>query len=227
LVKILTAYLQRVDITSAGKHAVDQVLKRVNYLKFTDDTSDEVLSDQPSTLSLIASDFELEHSLCNLLDMMVVDQLQPGAMPDTSIYDRPLLRRCVLRSRSQTESLFWDHGASVDMFESALQAAQDLSFGSTKVRHMDGIDDVLIANNIVHSAMGEKTESYNFMWSWQDKAREIQRQLDQRALELTALSCHADTYDYHEDEQEDDGQSYSMLPSLSAFQSVFCASTLG
>lgn len=52
----------------------------------------------------------------------------------------------------------------------ALIAVQELSFGSTKVRHLDAIDDVLIANNIANSANGEKTESYNYWWIWQDSA---------------------------------------------------------
>lgn len=52
----------------------------------------------------------------------------------------------------------------------ALIAVQQLSFGSTKVRHVDAIDDIQIANNIANSANGEKTESYNYWWIWQDSA---------------------------------------------------------
>lgn len=60
----------------------------------------------------------------------------------------------------------------------ALFAVQELSFGSSRVRHMDAIDDIMIANNIANSANGDKTESYNYWWSWQDAAEEIQRNLE-------------------------------------------------
>ena len=43
---------------------------------------------------------------------------------------------------------------------------------------MDAIDDIMIANNIANSANGDKTESYNYWWSWQDAAGEIQRNLE-------------------------------------------------
>jgi hypothetical protein len=46
------------------------------------------------------------------------------------------------------------------------------------VRHIDAIDDIMIANNIANSANGDKTESYNYWWSWQDAAGEIQRNLE-------------------------------------------------
>jgi hypothetical protein len=43
---------------------------------------------------------------------------------------------------------------------------------------MDAIDDIMIANNIANSANGDQTESYNYWWSWQDAAGEIQRNLE-------------------------------------------------
>jgi hypothetical protein len=56
------------------------------------------------------------------------------------------------------------------------------------VRHADAIDDVLIANNIANSANGEKTESYRYWWSWQDKAGEIQKNLvRQRSGDSTTI----------------------------------------
>ena len=60
----------------------------------------------------------------------------------------------------------------------ALVAVQELSFGSSRVRHMDAIDDIMIANNIANSANGDKTESYHYWWSWEDAASEIQRNLE-------------------------------------------------
>jgi hypothetical protein len=102
-----------------------------------------------------------------------------GAVPDKSIFDRPILRRRILRSiRKKKAQIYWDDKAAVESFPNALQAIQDLSFNSSKIRHLDAIDDILLANNVVHSANGEKTESYNYMWSWQDTAGEIQRNLE-------------------------------------------------
>lgn len=53
---------------------------------------------------------------------------------------------------------------------SALYAVQQLSFGSTKIRHNGPIDDILIANNIASSADGLETESYGYKWTWKDEA---------------------------------------------------------
>lgn len=67
-------------------------------------------------------------------------------------------------------------------------AVQHLSFGSTKVRHLDQIDDVLIANNIANCANGEKTESYNYWWSWQDNGADIKQYFSrQRSTESSAM----------------------------------------
>lgn len=67
-------------------------------------------------------------------------------------------------------------------------AVQHLSFGSTKVRHLDAIDDVLIANNIANSANGEKTESYNYWWTWQDSSGVIPKSFSRmRSTESSIL----------------------------------------
>jgi hypothetical protein len=42
---------------------------------------------------------------------------------------------------------------------------------------MDAIDDIMIANNIANSANGDKAESYNYLWTWEDTADEIHRNL--------------------------------------------------
>ena len=38
------------------------------------------------------------------------------------------------------------------------------------MRHLGAIDDILIANNIAKSASGEKAETYNYWWRWEDDA---------------------------------------------------------
>jgi hypothetical protein len=98
-----------------------------------------------------------------------------GAKPCDDIFDRPILRSRKPRKGNRAP---WDNRAAISVFPSALQAVQQLSYGSVKVRHIDPIDDILIANNIAKSANGETTESYNFWWSWEDTASEIQRNLE-------------------------------------------------
>jgi hypothetical protein len=99
-----------------------------------------------------------------------------GATPKEGIFDRPIMRS--RKPKKGTNALApWDNIASVSVFANALQAIQQLSYGSTKVRHVGSIDDIMIANNIASSASGEKTESYNFLWVWEDKAIEISRNL--------------------------------------------------
>jgi hypothetical protein len=110
-----------------------------------------------------------------------------GTCPTDHIFDRPILRS--RKPSKENARSPWDNRASVSVFPTALQAVQQLSYGSAKVRHIDPIDDILIANNIANSADGETTESYNFMWSWEDKASEIQRNLErERSTETTAAS---------------------------------------
>jgi hypothetical protein len=50
----------------------------------------------------------------------------------------------------------------------AIVAVQQLSFGSTRVRHIDAIDDIHIANNIANCANGLKQQAYNYQWMWKD-----------------------------------------------------------
>lgn len=172
--KVLTAYAQRDVISPAGKHAADQLLRRLPYLHFDGTAADLAVRSGSSTT---ASDFDFEESLIKAAaPFMVV--LKAGARPDKDIFNRALLRRRVVRKESsKSHKLVWDH-QSTETFPNALQAAQEFSFNSSKVRHLDAIDDVLIANNIVHSANGDKTESYNCIWNWQETAGDAQRNLE-------------------------------------------------
>jgi hypothetical protein len=95
-------------------------------------------------------------------ESIVVERKHIGTTPRKDIFDRPILRsRAPGRQRNRAP---WDNCALVSAFPSALQAVQQLSYGSTKVCHVDGIDEILIANNIASSANGQKIESYNFWW---------------------------------------------------------------
>ena len=131
-----------------------------------------------------ASDLTLENDTMSKILPIDLGQRIHGAKPRNDIFKRPILRR--RKPKDGNTQAPWDNSASVSVFPSALQAVQQLSFGSLKVRHVGWIDDVLIANNIANSANGERTESYNFMWGWQDNVGEIQLNLKrQRSLETS------------------------------------------
>ena len=166
--RVLTAYWRQGDITAAGKHATDQLLLRLEYLIFDGSAADLAVRSGSSTT---ASDFSFEEELSLSLDYVSVDPIVPGARPDDAIFQRPLLRQRILK-KVHSKTAPCNGSTAVDVFPNALLAAQELSFGSIRVRHMNAIDDVLIANNIVHSANGEKTESYNCIWGWQHPALE-------------------------------------------------------
>jgi hypothetical protein len=167
------------------------LLKRLDYLSF--EGSSRELAKASRSSSAVASDYTLDKTLGELVNMMVVDAPEAGARPDPNIFNRPLLHRSALtmmmtatsKKKKKNKELPLEEQESVKTFANALQAAQDLSFGSTKVRHLEAIDDVLIANNIVHSALGEKMESYNCIWSWRDQVEDIQRQL----IHNTVTAC--------------------------------------
>jgi len=144
------------------------------------------------------ADYAFDESLFEAADAIIVEKRKHGARPREDIFDRPILRSKA--SKRGTHQAPWENGAAVSLYPNgknvlpyvlhvcvigldsfspcfytpALIAVQHLSFGSTKVRHLDAIDDVLIANNIANSANGEKTESYNYWWSWQDNPDNIQ-----------------------------------------------------
>jgi hypothetical protein len=117
------------------------------------------------------------------------DTLDKGEHPHSDIFDRPIIRCCPHQRNAPALSLPWRNQAHVALFPNALAATKDLSFNSTKVRHLDRIDDILIANNIAQSANGDKTESYNFIWSWHDAVQNIPHNAEeQSSFELIVSS---------------------------------------
>jgi hypothetical protein len=172
------------NVTPAGKHAVEQLLLRLKYLAF--EGSAKEFASSLGTAPL-ASDFDFDHGILEAAEGVLVGVIKSGARPRREIFDRPILRSNALRKGSSHKAP-WDNHASVDAFPSALIAAQEFSFASTKVRHVDSIDDFQIANIIATSANGEKTESYNYMWSWQDTAGVIQRNLDRQGSSESFLT---------------------------------------
>ncbi|GAX26806.1 hypothetical protein FisN_9Lh075 [Fistulifera solaris] len=160
--KVFHSYRKRADITLAGKHAAEQLLLRLRYMTFQGSVSDLNMTICPSTQ---ASDYAFDPQLLNASQSVIVTKLTFGACPRKDIFDRPILRRRA-HHENKVMPVF---GRDADYFPSALQAAQEFSFGSTKVRHVGQIDVVLIANNIANSANGQKTQSYSFVWNWQEE----------------------------------------------------------
>jgi len=169
--KVLTSYIHMESITPAGRHAADQLLLRLRYLDFKGSVSE--LAQQPL---LMESDFSFDEELRKHAETILVEKRSHGSRPHDDVFDRPILRSRGPK-KGHSSRAPWEK-RSVRVFPSALLAVQELSFGSSRVRHMDAIDDIMVANNIANSANGDKTESYNYLWSWQDATVEIQKNIE-------------------------------------------------
>ena len=202
--KILTCYLSQSDeITPAGKHAAEQLLLRLKYLAFGDDTFGET------------NKLDWSPEVMGKLHQVKVVERYCGSKPSKDIFERPILRSRKPRNGSETKAP-WNNLAMVSIFPSALQAVQQLSYGSTKVRHVDQIDDIKIANHIAQSANGERTESYNFFWTWEDSAQKIQRNLERQTIEANNSNLFS--------RFSRSGESTQERPSLMRFSCGMCSS---
>ena len=174
LAKVLTSYLGVPTITPAGRHAAEQLLLRLNYLVFEGRLSETVgVSSAPV--------FEFDEHLLLKVEAIELPELASGAEPKEGIFNRPIMGSKKPKRGTNAVAPWDNNKASVSTFSNALQAVQQLSYGSIKVRHVGPIDDIMIANSIASSASGERTESYNSLWVWQDKAQEISRNLGRRS----------------------------------------------
>jgi hypothetical protein len=180
--------------TSPAKHAVEQLLLRLPYLKFGEISSEAgaIMENDIAGARLVDSDYTFSNDLLRaIMSIHVVAKKRAGAYPRPDIFDRPILRARVMR-KSSHRSPWVNNSDAVDCFPSVLVAVHEFSFNSSTVRHLDAIDEFQIANNISNSANGEKTESYNHMWSWEDTATEIQRNLDRaRSSESSTASANS------------------------------------
>jgi hypothetical protein len=185
--KVLTAYSNSNNTPPAGKHAASQIRLRLKYLVVSGTAAQLAATMGGSGTS--ASDFTFGPSLRAKCQDVTAANPKVGARPDENIFDRPILRRRIPRHFKRSRRLInWKDNEEVDFFPNVVQAAEAFSFNSTEIRHLGEIDDILVANNIAHSANGEKTESYNYMWSWQDTASEIQRHLEHQQSSDSFLS---------------------------------------
>lgn len=178
LVKVLTSYLRMGSITAAGRHAADQLMLRCAYLRFNGSTLEMENSDGSGPS---ASDWDFNEDLLCVLNTIIVEKQMPGAKPLSDIFKRPILRSRA--AKKDTENAPWENRSSTAIFPSALHAVQQLSFGSTKVLHVDAIDEIVIANNIAKFANGEQSESYNYCWSWEEDAFKPQKTVSRQRAE--------------------------------------------
>lgn len=157
--KVFDSYLNTESITSAGRHAASQLKLRWQYLSFQGAISLDGIG--------CLTDYELDDEIQGRLDLITTIDKKAGARPSKDIFDRPIL--CGRSHRGESDGTPWNDSSSIVTYGNVLLAAQELSYGSTKVRHLGAIDDISIANNIANSANGKKTESYSYCWSWQDE----------------------------------------------------------
>ena len=161
--KVLKSYLTFSTPPPAGQHAAEQLLLRIAYLSFDGKLSDVLRSSE-------LADFALGQDLRLQVSAFQLGQIRTGAEPREDIFNRGV-KKARKPEPGKPPFALWHSRASVSVFASALQAAQQFSYGSIRVRHIDSVDDVNIANNIARSASGEKTESYGVVWAWEDAAR--------------------------------------------------------
>jgi hypothetical protein len=122
--KVLISLKDLDDTTPATHHAASQLLLRVKYLIFLDTDAAKA---GPRGSRRIVADYCFDSQLVTAAKQVVLaEKVHSGAKPRADIFNRVIVR------------------GAADAFPSALHAVQDLSFGSTKVRHVGAIDDIMI-----------------------------------------------------------------------------------
>jgi len=175
---IIHLYSKKKTCTTAGKHAATQLLLRHPYLKFDGNLDD----DEPR--HIVESDLELGDALLHAAEAIEIYDNAIGEEPLDDIFGRPLTRRLMSESTGKKMPTPWESSGAVSAFISALDAVQELSFGSKLNDNMGYIDDIQIANNIAKSANGEDGESYGFEWSWQGDGGLDEKDVRQRLNEF-------------------------------------------
>jgi hypothetical protein len=121
----------------------------------------------------VDADFCFNSELVSVAKRFVMEnKIHSGAQPRADIFDKPI-----------------ENGNEV--FDSALQAVQTLSFGSL---HDQEIDDIQIANNLAQCANGTMKRSYGYAWQWklEQNAPKQDHRLSVFSLAISSL-CGADT----------------------------------
>lgn len=161
---IIYCYSRKKTCTAAGKHAATQLLLRHPYLQMNGGFNE----DEPRNLSV--SDLELDDTLLQAALSIDNPGNSVGVEPLDDIFGRPVTRKRLSNSNVGGKMPTpWDSNSAETSFNSALEAVQELSFGS---KYCDNtgvfIDEIAIANNIARYANGDGVESYGFEWTWED-----------------------------------------------------------
>ena len=162
--RVLAAFARSKSTSVACRHASQQLIQRVPYLRFGSSDRDVALS---------AGNFELSDFLLpsDLLKVTKLINLPPdfgGTAPRCDLYDRPLFRRRTPR----VGAISWGT-ETIEWFPSALIAIQDIIFESIMHHPEVSMDDIGVASVIAQCADGETADAYDYIWAWQDDSNRI------------------------------------------------------
>ena len=180
---ILTTYLRRsednnnksdADVkTSAGCHAAKELLLRLKYMNFRNHNPNACRK----TYRVIPEGLKINYILLAKIKRVRIPDRKHGSKPNPAIFHHPVLRYQKPLSTKSGRMPLWNNynPAAVSIFANVLLAVQQLSYGSIKGRRSSQhrsssvpIDDIAIANKIVHCANNKMEVCHNFMWAWED-----------------------------------------------------------
>ena len=131
------------DTTPATHHAASQLLLRIKYLICIDTDATKA---GPRGSRRSDADFCLDSQLVfSVKQVVLAEKVHSGAKPRADIFNRGIVRGSNGDGGSSGGAMCFD------AFPSALHAVHELSFGSTKVRHVNAIDDIAIGKQASHS----------------------------------------------------------------------------
>ncbi|KAL7541515.1 hypothetical protein ACHAXR_012564 [Thalassiosira sp. AJA248-18] len=169
LIKVLTAYLNKKDgISHKGRHAANQVLFRVNYLKFEGSVADLTY---PGKSFPSKTDFDMDDKLLAALKSVSGGAVQTneGVKPKEYIFDRAIARHMKEGPGSNVFSSGEEAAGtgSKVFYSSALIAAEELAAQQQPSAAAEPINTIDVANNIAYYADGLDVY-YGFVWKWED-----------------------------------------------------------
>ncbi|OEU12141.1 hypothetical protein FRACYDRAFT_244402 [Fragilariopsis cylindrus CCMP1102] len=159
--------------TSAGCHAAKELLLRLKYMNFRNHNPNACRK----TCRVIPEGLKINYVLLAKIKRVRIPDRKHGSKPNPVIFHHPVLRYQKPLSTKSGRMPLWNNynPAAVSIFANALLAVQQLSYGSIKGRRSSQhrsssvpIDDIAIANKIVHCANNKMEVCYNFMWAWED-----------------------------------------------------------
>lgn len=146
--KVLVKLKELVIATPATQHAASQLLLRIKYLICID-------TDAAATMAT-AADLGWDGPLVAAVRQVVLPhKVRSGAAPRADLFNRAVVRWRRQRRPGSTTTTTTQKGSQgtwteeTTTYPSALHAVQELTFGSTKVRLVDPIDEVEIGTRCI------------------------------------------------------------------------------